>query len=159
MPRVIPMTLRSRVILTSDLIWVRSLYLFGLKVCDQALVAQVPALDGQFLDLFPFCENFWFVPEVDVSWRQVTEALVIAVVVVMLDKGGSASSSPYRSLVSQRTRFLRGWFQRSILRCVWGEQPRRLRHDRRVWNIPSLLTFLLSTDGEEKRHGRRSGQG
>ena len=51
-------------------------------------MVQAPALDGQFLDLLPFCQNGRPAPEVDVSGCEVAEALVIAVVVVMLDKGG-----------------------------------------------------------------------
>ena len=43
--------------------------------------------DGQFLDLLPFCQYGRAAPEVDVSGCEVAEALVIAVVVVMLDKG------------------------------------------------------------------------
>ena len=49
-------------------------------------MVQAPALDGQFLDLLPFCQNGR--AEVDVSGHEVAEALVIAVVVVLLDKGG-----------------------------------------------------------------------
>ena len=48
---------------------------------------QAPVLDGQFLDLLPFCQDNRAAPEVDISGREVAEALVIAVVVVMLDKG------------------------------------------------------------------------
>ncbi len=50
-------------------------------------MVQAPALDGQFLDLLPFCQDGWAASEVDVSGCDVAEALVIAVVVVMLDKG------------------------------------------------------------------------
>lgn len=52
-----------------------------------ALMDQAPVLDGQFLDFLSFCEDSRAAPEVDVSRGEIAEALVIAVVVVMLDKG------------------------------------------------------------------------
>ena len=55
-------------------------------LCCLVLMVQAPALDGQFLDLLPFCQDNRAAPEVDISRREVAEALVIAVVVVMLDK-------------------------------------------------------------------------
>jgi hypothetical protein len=52
-----------------------------------ALMDQAPVLDCQFFDLLPFCEDRRATPEVDVSGRQVAEALVIPVVVVVIDEG------------------------------------------------------------------------
>ena len=57
-------------------------------------MVQAPALDGQFLDLLPFCQDGRPTPEVDVSGREVAKALVIAVVVVMNDKGGDGCLKP-----------------------------------------------------------------
>ncbi len=56
-------------------------------LCRLALMVQAAVLDGQFLDLFsPF--NDGRVPaEVGVCRRDVVEALVVAVVVVMIDEG------------------------------------------------------------------------
>ena len=47
---------------------------------------QAAILDGLFLDLFPFSENVFVTPEVDVRGRDVVQALVIAVIVVVIDK-------------------------------------------------------------------------
>ena len=55
---------------------------------------QAPVLDGQFLDLLPFCQDGRPASEVDVSGREVAKALGIAVVVVMIDKGGDGCLKP-----------------------------------------------------------------
>ncbi len=47
---------------------------------------QAAFLDCQFLDLFPFSENGFSPVEVDVGRRDVVQALMVAVVVVVLDK-------------------------------------------------------------------------
>ena len=50
-------------------------------------MVQAAVLDGQFLDRFsPFYEGC-IPPKVDVGWRDVVEALVVTVVVVMIDEG------------------------------------------------------------------------
>jgi hypothetical protein len=50
-------------------------------------MAQAAALDGQLLDFFPFCEDGLAAAEVDIGRRQVAQALVVAVVVVVVDEG------------------------------------------------------------------------
>ena len=47
---------------------------------------QAAILDCLFLDLFPFSENVFVTSEVDVCWSNVVQALVIAVIVVVIDK-------------------------------------------------------------------------
>ena len=48
---------------------------------------QVALSDCPFLDLFPFSENGFVAPEVDVGGRVVVDALVVALMIVMIDKG------------------------------------------------------------------------
>ena len=84
-------------------------------------MVQAPALDGQFLGLLPFCQEGRSAPEVDVSGCEVAEALVIAVVVVMLDKGRDGRLEfALQVVVFQKDAVLGVWCQRSILPCVWG---------------------------------------
>ena len=49
---------------------------------------QAPVLDCQFLDLFPCCQDCRAAPEVGVGGCQIADALVAALVVVVLDEGG-----------------------------------------------------------------------
>ena len=52
-----------------------------------ALMVQAAVLEGQFFDRFsPFYDGC-ITPEVDVGGRDVIEALVVSVVVVMIDEG------------------------------------------------------------------------
>ena len=44
-------------------------------------------LDCQFLDLFPFSENVFVAPEVDISGCDVSLALLVTLVVLILDEG------------------------------------------------------------------------
>jgi hypothetical protein len=48
---------------------------------------QVALSDRLFLDLFPFSENGFVTSEVDVGGRVVVDALVVALMIVMIDKG------------------------------------------------------------------------
>ena len=52
-----------------------------------ALMVQAAVLDGQFLDLLPPFDNGGVAPEVGVGWCDVVQALVVAVVVVVIDEG------------------------------------------------------------------------
>ena len=47
---------------------------------------QASILDCLFLDRFPFSKNIFGTPEVDVRGSDVVQALVIAVIVVVIDK-------------------------------------------------------------------------
>ena len=48
---------------------------------------QAALLDCPFLDLFPFSENGFVAPEVDVCRCDVVQALVVAMMIVVIDKG------------------------------------------------------------------------
>ena len=48
---------------------------------------QVALSDLLFLDLFPFSENGFVAPEVDVCRCDVVQALVVAMMIVVIDKG------------------------------------------------------------------------
>lgn len=43
-------------------------------------------LDYQFLDLFPFSDDGFVSPEVNIRWRDVAQTLVVALVVVIIDE-------------------------------------------------------------------------
>jgi len=48
---------------------------------------QAALADCQFLDLLPFSENSFVVPEVDVGRCDVVQAFMVALVVVVCDEG------------------------------------------------------------------------
>ena len=48
---------------------------------------QAALLDCPFLDLFPFSENGFVAPEVDVCRCDVVQALVVTLIVVVFDEG------------------------------------------------------------------------
>ncbi len=52
-----------------------------------ALMVQAAVLDGQFFDLFSPFDDGGVTPEVGVSRCNIADALVVAVVVVMIDEG------------------------------------------------------------------------
>ena len=52
-----------------------------------ALMVQATVLDGQFLDFFSPFDDGGVASKVGVSWCDVSDALVVAVVVVMIDEG------------------------------------------------------------------------
>ena len=52
---------------------------------------QAPVLDGPSFDPFPFQQDGLAPPEVDIGGGEVHEALVVAVVIVVLDKGPDLS--------------------------------------------------------------------
>jgi len=51
------------------------------------LMVQAAVMDGQFIDLLPPFDNGGVAPEVGVGGRDVVQALVVAVVVVLIDEG------------------------------------------------------------------------
>jgi hypothetical protein len=53
-----------------------------------ALVRQAPLLDGPALDAFAFERACLFSAGVDVGWREVAQALLVALVMGVLDEGG-----------------------------------------------------------------------
>ena len=51
-------------------------------------MVQAAVLDGQFFDIFsPFYDG-GVTPEVDIAWCDVADALVVALIVVIIDEGG-----------------------------------------------------------------------
>ena len=50
-------------------------------------MVQAAVMDGQFIDLLPPFDNGGVAPEVGVGGRDVVQALVVAVVVVVIDEG------------------------------------------------------------------------
>ena len=48
---------------------------------------QAALSDCQFLDLFPFSDDGFVAPEVDIGGCDVVQALVVALVVVVIDEG------------------------------------------------------------------------
>jgi hypothetical protein len=51
-----------------------------------SLIVQPTLRDGPFLDPFSFCQNSLPTPEVDIGWRQVFQALMVPLVVVVIDE-------------------------------------------------------------------------
>ena len=60
---------------------------------------QAALLDCQFLDLFHFSENGFFVPEVDVCRCVVVQALVVTLIVVILDERADLALELTREVV------------------------------------------------------------
>ena len=54
-----------------------------------ALMVQAAVLDCQVLDLFPPFDDGGVTPKVGVGWCDVADALVVALVVVMIDEGAN----------------------------------------------------------------------
>ena len=52
---------------------------------------QATVANGLSFDSFSFCQNDWTVPAVDVCWGKIVDALVVAAVVRVVDKGGNLS--------------------------------------------------------------------
>jgi len=53
-----------------------------------SLVAQAPLEHGFSFDLLSLFQDLLIAAEVDIGGRQVSEALVVALIVVMVDEGG-----------------------------------------------------------------------
>ena len=47
--------------------------------------------DGLSFDPFAFCQNGWTASTVDVCWGKIVDALVVAAVVIVVDKGRNLS--------------------------------------------------------------------
>ena len=56
-------------------------------LCRLLAMDQTAFADGQLLDLSPSLDDGVMMPEVDVGWGEVAEALVVAPVVVSIDEG------------------------------------------------------------------------
>ena len=51
-----------------------------------SLIMQTPFRDGPFLDPFSFCQNRLSTSEVNIGRRQILQALVVSLVVVVIDE-------------------------------------------------------------------------
>ena len=71
----------------------------GLMLSRLALMVQAAILDGQFLDLFLPFDNGSVTPEVGVGRCDVIDALVVAMVVVMIDEGADPHFQIARQVV------------------------------------------------------------
>ncbi len=68
-------------------------------------VLQAPVLDGLLFDPFPFQQDGLAAPKVDIGGREIIQALVIMLVIVVLDEGaelgfevtGPSRVCPFRS--------------------------------------------------------------
>lgn len=60
-------------------------------LCRLTLVVQAAVLDGLQFDASPFGQDGFATTKIDVSRCQVADALVVAVVVVVIDEGGDGS--------------------------------------------------------------------
>ena len=56
-------------------------------LCGVPAVLQAPLLDGVLFDPFALLQDLVTAPEVDVSRRQVLQAFVVAVMIVVIDEG------------------------------------------------------------------------
>ena len=56
-------------------------------LCGLFVVKQPTVLDGLTFDPFPFQQNGLIAPEVDVGRGEIVDALVVAVVIVVVDEG------------------------------------------------------------------------
>ena len=50
------------------------------------LMLQAADFDSQFLDIFPFTDDGFVSPEVDIRWCDVAQTYVVTLVVVILDE-------------------------------------------------------------------------
>ena len=62
-------------------------------------MVQAAVLDCQSLDLLSPFDNGCVAPEVDIGWRDVGEALVVAVVVVIIDEGADLPFEITRQII------------------------------------------------------------
>ena len=57
-----------------------------------ALMVQAAFLHGQFLDLFPPFDDRGITPKVGICGRDIVEALMVAVIIVMIDDSRRSAS-------------------------------------------------------------------
>ena len=77
--------------------------------------------NGLSFDPFSFGQNGWPASEIDVGRGEIIDALVIARVIVVVDKGGDLGLKiAGQEIVSNKMRFFSVWCQRSILPWVIG---------------------------------------
>ena len=86
-------------------------------------MVQATVLDDQFLDLLPPFDNGGVAPEVGVGWCDVVQALVVAVVIVVIDEGADlVFEIPWQIIVLQQNAVFQGLIsalpQRWVIPCA-----------------------------------------
>ena len=72
-------------------------------------MVQAAVLDGLVFDAPPFSQDGFAAPEVDVSRCQVADALVVAMVVVVVDEGSDGGFKfPFEEVVFEQDAVLQG---------------------------------------------------
>ena len=99
-----------------------------------ALMVQAAFLDGQCLDHFSPFDDGCVAPEVNVGRRDVGEALVVAMVVVMIDEGADLHFQIARQVVVLQ--------QDPVLECLMPALDLALRL-RMVWRTPDVVHALV----------------
>jgi hypothetical protein len=70
---------------------------------------QAGVLDDLVIDASPFSQDGFAAPKVDISWGQVADALVVAMVVVMVDEGGDGGFKlPFEEVVFEQDAVFEG---------------------------------------------------
>ena len=84
-------------------------------------MVQAAVLDGLVFDASPFSQDGFTAPKVDISWGEVADALVIAVVVVVVDEGGDGGFKlPFEEVVFQQDPVLQGLMPSlDFALCLW----------------------------------------
>ena len=81
-------TVRRHIKLDVRAIWVpEALVRLCDLICRLFLMLQAALSDCLFLDFFPFSDNGFIAAKVDVGGCDVVDALVVALMIVMIDKG------------------------------------------------------------------------
>ena len=100
-------------------------------------MVQSSVLDGLLFDAPPFGQDGFAAPEVDVSRGQVADALVVAVVVVVVDEGGDGGfQGTFEEVVFQQNAVLEGLVP--ALNLALG-----LRMHRRAANVFHALVLKI----------------
>ena len=97
-------------------------------------MAQAPLEHGFAFDLLSLFQDLLIAPEVDIGGRQVAEALVVALVVVIVDEGGDlAFEIAWQEVVLQQDTVFHGLMPSlDLALCLWV-----------VWRAPDVLHALF----------------
>ena len=110
---------------------------------------QAAVLDCQFLDFFPLSDDGFVAPKIDVGGCDVVQALVVALVVVVIDEGPDLMFEIARQIVVFGGEPGSSWFDASA-RCAGLRGPTGatvpstalgLRMERRTPNVVHLVIF------------------
>jgi len=115
--------------------------LIGFRPCSLTLVVQSAVLDVLVFDASPLSQDGFTATEVDVSWGEVADALVVAMVVVVLDEGGNGGFKfPFEDVGFELDAVLQGLVPAlDFALCLGMHPPRRERVSclclRGIWQI------------------------